>query len=166
MRNSCWKRCWQDRGDRGPGCWDPHASFMLHTIVACFDFGRNYLPASKHRIRTLGFKYLNQMSAMMFYILLIGSKVIWFCSGMWHEEDLGNIWGFFEADCLPNFMTNSVWQWNLDNERWPVKCNISLESNAIFCICIYLYILYKYFIYLYKYIIYSYMCHYKCLMSL
>lgn len=158
-------------GDRGPGCWDPRASFTLHKIVACFDFGGNYLPASKHRVRTIGFKYLTQLSAMVLCVLLIGREVVWFCSGTWCFHIRKTLaafffFFFFEADCLLNFMTNSVWQWNLDKERWPVKCNIALESNAIFCICIYLYILYKYFIYLYKYIIYSYMCHYKCLMSL
>jgi len=44
-------------GGCGPGCRNLHASCTLHTIVACFDFGRNDLPASKHRIRTIGFKY-------------------------------------------------------------------------------------------------------------
>lgn len=151
-------------GDRGPRCWPP--CFIYTTHNCCFDFDTIYLPVSKHRIGTIGFKYLNQLSAMILYVLLIGREVIWFCSGMWcfHIRKTGNI--FLEADCLLNFMTNFVWQWNLDKERWPVKCNISLESNAIFYICIYLYILYKYFIYLYKYIIYSYICHYKCFTSL
>lgn len=39
-----------------PGCWDLRVSFMPDTIVACFNYGRNRLPAPKHRIRTIGFK--------------------------------------------------------------------------------------------------------------
>lgn len=56
VRNSFWKQCWQDGGIVDPGCWDPHVSFMLHKIVSCFDYGRSYLPASKHIIRTIGLK--------------------------------------------------------------------------------------------------------------
>lgn len=55
MRNSCWKQCQQDGGILDPGCWDPWVSFMWHTIVACFDYGRNHLPASKHRKRIIRF---------------------------------------------------------------------------------------------------------------
>lgn len=84
MRNSCWKQCQQHGGIVDLGCWDPRVSFMRHTIVACFDYGRNNLPASKHRKRTSGFKSLNSLSAMVLYVFLIGREVIWFCCGMWY----------------------------------------------------------------------------------